>query len=68
MAPEVFRNESYNEKVDVFALGCVLYELFGRYQIGVAVLKQFGILGEPLRDYAAKVGRFGGFRFRLYDE
>jgi len=27
MAPEVFRHESYNEKVDVYAFSMILYEL-----------------------------------------
>ncbi|GFR41619.1 hypothetical protein Agub_g2344 [Astrephomene gubernaculifera] len=30
MAPEVIRDEPYNEKVDVFSFGVVLYEVFGR--------------------------------------
>ncbi|GIM12830.1 hypothetical protein Vretimale_16062 [Volvox reticuliferus] len=30
MAPEVIRHEPYNEKVDVFSFGVVLYEVFGR--------------------------------------
>lgn len=27
MSPEIFRKEKYNSKGDVWALGCVLYEL-----------------------------------------
>eukprot|EP00033_Pygsuia_biforma_P003527 GCRY01003861.1.p1 GENE.GCRY01003861.1~~GCRY01003861.1.p1 ORF type:complete len:766 (+),score=168.79 GCRY01003861.1:243-2540(+) len=30
MAPEVLRNEQYNEKADVFSYGCVLWELYTR--------------------------------------
>ncbi|KXZ47965.1 hypothetical protein GPECTOR_31g327 [Gonium pectorale] len=30
MAPEVFRNLPYNEKVDVFSFGVLLYEVFSR--------------------------------------
>ncbi|KAF6255281.1 kinase-like domain-containing protein [Scenedesmus sp. NREL 46B-D3] len=30
MAPEIFRGEPYNESVDVFSLGVILYELFSR--------------------------------------
>jgi len=28
MAPEVFKGERYNEKVDIFSLGVIMYELF----------------------------------------
>eukprot|EP01026_Neomeris_dumetosa_P070774 TRINITY_DN7091_c0_g1_i1.p1 TRINITY_DN7091_c0_g1~~TRINITY_DN7091_c0_g1_i1.p1 ORF type:complete len:471 (-),score=35.67 TRINITY_DN7091_c0_g1_i1:2747-4159(-) len=28
MAPEVWLNQAYNEKVDIFALGCIMFELF----------------------------------------
>ena len=27
MAPEIYNNESYDEKSDIWALGCLLYEL-----------------------------------------
>ncbi|WIA40717.1 hypothetical protein OEZ86_004407 [Tetradesmus obliquus] len=30
MAPEIYRGEPYNESVDVFSLGVILYELFSR--------------------------------------
>lgn len=30
MAPEVLRNEHYDEKADVFSFGCVLWELYTR--------------------------------------
>eukprot|EP01023_Acetabularia_acetabulum_P049064 TRINITY_DN5215_c0_g1_i1.p1 TRINITY_DN5215_c0_g1~~TRINITY_DN5215_c0_g1_i1.p1 ORF type:complete len:530 (+),score=46.34 TRINITY_DN5215_c0_g1_i1:185-1591(+) len=28
MAPEVWLNQPYNEKVDIFALGCIMFEIF----------------------------------------
>ena len=27
MSPEVLQNQSYNEKADIWALGCILYEM-----------------------------------------
>ena len=27
MSPEIFKNHPYNDKSDVWALGCLLYEL-----------------------------------------
>jgi len=28
MAPEIFSKKPYNEKIDVWAIGCIAYELF----------------------------------------
>ena len=28
MSPEIFNNDIYNNKVDIWALGCIIYELF----------------------------------------
>ena len=28
MAPEVIRGKIYNNKIDIWALGCIIYELF----------------------------------------
>ena len=28
MAPEVIKGENYNNKIDIWALGCIIYELF----------------------------------------
>lgn len=28
MAPEVFSRKTYNEKVDIFAMGCIAWEIF----------------------------------------
>ncbi|DBB04448.1 TPA: hypothetical protein ACH3X1_012928 [Trebouxia sp. C0004] len=41
MAPEVFKERKYNEKVDVFSFGCVIYELLSR-QLTSAVVSQSG--------------------------
>ncbi|GIM04617.1 hypothetical protein Vretimale_9162, partial [Volvox reticuliferus] len=38
MAPEVYRNMPYNEKVDVFSLGVLMYEVFSRTLLLVAAL------------------------------
>lgn len=33
LAPEAYKNEPYNDKVDVYSLGILMYELFGRTSI-----------------------------------
>ncbi|GIL80732.1 hypothetical protein Vretifemale_10044 [Volvox reticuliferus] len=38
MAPEVYRNMPYNEKVDVFSLGVLMYEVFSRTLLLVAAV------------------------------
>ena len=28
MSPEIIKGEKYDKKVDIYALGCIIYELF----------------------------------------
>ena len=43
-APEIEKNEKYNNKVDIYALGCIIYELFtlNEYYIDVIIDKKDG--------------------------
>jgi hypothetical protein len=58
MAPEVLTGHQYNEKIDVFSFGIILYELLS----GVVVAGRVAMGGEhdELLDYARKVGGGGG--------
>jgi len=58
MAPEMFKGLPYNEKVDMFSLGCIIYELFAR----VLLLFQETPAnhGDDCQRYASKVAR--GYR------
>eukprot|EP00210_Caulerpa_lentillifera_P004195 g4001.t1 len=58
MAPEVFLGKQYNEKVDVFSFGVIMYELLSQKNLAV----KYGLLNEPgtLNGYAEKVAK--GFR------
>ena len=58
MAPEVFLNKSYNEKVDVFSFAVMMYEILAQTNIMV----KYGLMGErgALSGYAEKVAN--GFR------
>ena len=38
MAPEVLLSEPYNEKADIFSLGVMMYEVFGKCITAVVVL------------------------------
>lgn len=53
---QVTRHEPYDEKVDVFGLGCLLYELFARELRSAALLSQHAdSTGDAARNYAHKV-------------
>lgn len=58
MAPEVFLGKQYNEKVDVFSFGVMMYELLSQKNLTV----KYGLLNEPgtLSGYAERVAK--GFR------
>ena len=42
MAPELYSKEKYNEKVDIYSFGIVLYELFTERQAYAEVTKKYG--------------------------
>ena len=65
MAPEVFKGQSYNEKVDIFSFAMVMYELLHRRLILTSILeKNMGAdayeMEQAIMDYAAAVA--GGYR------
>ncbi|PNH04196.1 putative serine/threonine-protein kinase, partial [Tetrabaena socialis] len=53
MSPEMYRQEAYTEKVDVFSYGVIIFEVFSRYQTVCAI----SIAGtdEEIEAYAQKV-------------
>ncbi|KXZ50578.1 hypothetical protein GPECTOR_16g753 [Gonium pectorale] len=59
MAPEVIRHEPYNEKVDVFSFGVVLYEVFGR----ILLLESYS--RDELENLSARIAQ--GFRHHRPD-
>eukprot|EP00798_Chlamydomonas_sp_ICE-L_P008146 gene8146-1394_t len=58
MAPEVYKNEAYDEKVDVWSFGMVMYEVTHEYLMAKTVVK-LGT-GEEMDRYAERVSR--GYR------
>ncbi|GIL89803.1 hypothetical protein Vretifemale_17566 [Volvox reticuliferus] len=58
MAPEMYREEQYNEKVDVFSYGVMVFEILSRYQM-VCAVSVAGTEAE-IEAYAAKVSE--GYR------
>mmetsp|Transcript_29799 Transcript_29799/g.77235 ORF Transcript_29799/g.77235 Transcript_29799/m.77235 type:complete len:526 (-) Transcript_29799:1278-2855(-) len=51
MSPEMFKSEAYNEKVDVFSFGVMMYELFHRYLMVCAISGT----GDTPSDYAQQI-------------
>eukprot|EP00892_Ulva_mutabilis_P009310 jgi/Ulvmu1/6751/UM030_0086.1 len=61
MAPEVVRHEAYNEKVDIFSLGVITYELFMMCPLAIRVHKS----GEPGEFPTYAKGVAAGYRETL---
>lgn len=53
MAPEVFTNQPYNHKADVFSFGVVMYEVFYKY-VTFCQVSRMGT-AEELEQYASRV-------------
>jgi len=51
MSPEMFKSEAYDEKVDVFSFGVMMYELFHRYLMVCAISGT----GDTPSDYAQQI-------------
>uniref|UniRef100_A0A7S3VR62 Protein kinase domain-containing protein n=1 Tax=Dunaliella tertiolecta TaxID=3047 RepID=A0A7S3VR62_DUNTE len=58
MSPEMFKSEAYNEKVDVFSFGVMMYELFHRYLM-ICAISNAGTL-EEIVNYARQISN--GYR------
>ncbi|GIL57301.1 hypothetical protein Vafri_12551 [Volvox africanus] len=58
MAPEMYLEQPYNEKVDVFSYGVIVFEILSRYQM-ICAVSQAGTEAE-IEAYAAKVSE--GYR------
>lgn len=58
MAPEMYKELAYSEKVDVFSFGVIMYELMARYQM-VCAVSNLGSESE-IEQYAEKVSQ--GYR------
>ena len=56
MAPELFLKRSYDEKVDVFAFGCLMWEIINREVpfdgLDPSDISQKVIKGEKLKDHS----------------
>jgi len=55
MAPEVYRHEEYNEKVDVYAYAMILYQLFERQPPFVMLEPQQAAVAAALKGYRPKL-------------
>jgi len=55
MAPEMLTGDKYNEKVDVFAFGIILYELMCGRLIVSRMVNMGGLEPEQLLEYAQQV-------------
>ncbi|CAL5224496.1 g7192 [Coccomyxa viridis] len=63
MCPEVTKHESYDEKCDVFAMGCLMYDLYTRQLRHVSLFQNASMCtvdAHVLGQYAVKVA--GGYR------
>ncbi|CAK0731673.1 hypothetical protein CVIRNUC_000027 [Coccomyxa viridis] len=65
VAPEVTRRESYDESCDIFALGCLLYDLWTR-QLRFVALFEHAAHANVLGQYAARVA--SGYRPNIPSE
>ena len=55
MAPEVYRQEKYNEKVDVFSLAVIMYELFSHKPVLLGLCSVSPVTQSSLEQFAVKV-------------
>lgn len=55
MAPEVLRGDKYNEKADIFSIGCCMYNIFYRTIPSILVVSESDLGVDALHMYACKV-------------
>ena len=71
MAPELVQEQPYNEKIDIWSLGIILYELFhGRppyYTESIYKLVQM-IMNNPIEWPESMSGEFKGFLMRMLEK